>query len=249
MLRLIVASLVSLSTVSLSTAISMAQVINSDGGTTPGTISVLGEGIVTATPDVFILEAGVMLNDLDLEKLQAELRQRCGAVVKAAQPFKLDKARTFTREYTITPRYDNTSRFLDYYVTQKFRFALSDLNQAEALTTAVVKAGATTIESIEFTVAESSEIWETAREQAVENAFKRATRMTKVIGSKPGRPRTINDQGNQLTVLGCAWNPKGQDQTTVAGSGLPEGDRAFFVSPTAVKFQARVQAQFEIVPL
>ncbi len=215
----------------------------------PGTITVNTEGIVSATPDVFFLDAAVTLNDMDLEKLQTQLRQRCGQVVKAARSFKLDNARTLTREYTITPRYDNRSEFLGYFVTQRFRFALSDLNQAEALTTAVLKAGATTIESIQFTVADSNELWETARELAVENAQKRATRMTKVLGSKPGLPKTINDQGNQMVDFGCVWNPVGQEQASATGGGLPEGDRVFFVPPTAVKFQVRVQVQFGILPL
>jgi uncharacterized protein YggE len=214
-----------------------------------GTILVQGEGIVSAAPDVFFLDVAVTLNDLDLEKIQGQVRDRCGRIVKSAQGFKLDQARTFTRDYKIAPQYDNTSRLIGYYVTQSFRFALSDLNQAEALTTAVLKAGATTIESIEFTVADSAELWEESREAAVEHALKRATRMTKVVGSKPGLPKMITDQGNQLTFSGCVWDGAAQQGVAAGGAPLPEGDRVFFVPPTAVKFQVFVQVQFGILPL
>ena len=214
-----------------------------------GTIFVQGQGIVSAAPDVFFLDVAVALNDTDLEKIQGQVRDRCGRIVKAARAFKLDQARTFTRDYSIVPRHDKTSQLLGYYVTQKFRFALSDLNQAEALTTAVLKAGATTIESIEFTVVDSEELWEKSREAAVDHALKRATRMTKVVGSKPGLPKMITDQGNQFTILGCAWDGAAQQGVAAGGGPLTEGDRVFFVPPTAVKFQATVQVQFGILPL
>jgi uncharacterized protein YggE len=216
---------------------------------TNGTISVRGEGIVTAAPDVFFLDVAVTLQDPDLNKIQTEVAKRCGQIVKAARQFKLDPARTFTQDYRISPRRDNAQKFLGYLVTQGFRFALSDLNQAEALTTAVLNAGATNIESIEFTVADSEELWEAAREKAVTHALLRATRMTKPVGSKPGLARTINDQGNQLVIAGCSWNPADRNQTTADGQGLPDGDRVFFVPPTAVKFQVFVQASFAIEPL
>jgi uncharacterized protein YggE len=239
MLRLMVFSLV----------ICSASVARSQSVETSGTISVRGEGIVIATPDVFFLDVSVTLQDTDLDKIQTEVAKRCGQIVKSARQFKLDPARTFTRDYTISPRRDNAQKFLGYLVKQGFRFALTDLNQAEALTTAVLKAGATTIESIEFTVADANELWESARESAVTHALQRATRMTKAVGSRPGMAKTINDQGNQLVIAGCAWNPADRNQTTADGKGLPEGDRVFFVPPTAVKFQVFVQASFAIEPL
>ncbi len=210
-------------------------------------ITVIGEGVVAATPDVFLLDFAVTLEGADLEKIHADVSQRCGQVVKAAREFKLDPARTFTREYQITPRNDLNQKFVGYRVSQKFRFALAELDQAEALTTAVLKAGATTIESVEFTVADSEELWETAREKAVAKALTRATRMTKMVNSKPGAATNISDQGNQFSSTGCSWNPKALEKTD--GAGLPEGDRVFFVPPTSVKFQVRVSVSFSIEPL
>jgi hypothetical protein len=46
----------------------------------------------------------------DLEKIQADVAQKCGEVVKAAKEFKLDPARTLTRDYAIAPIRDNTQR-------------------------------------------------------------------------------------------------------------------------------------------
>jgi uncharacterized protein YggE len=117
------------------------------------------------------------------------------------------------------------------------------------LTTAVLKAGATTIESAEFTVKESQELWEEARDASVADALKKAKRMTAVLDSKPGRPLRIVDQGNQLTLVGCAWSSTIDRRSAAKGGGFPLGDQVHFVAPTAVKFQVRVQVDFSIDPL
>lgn len=219
---------------------------SSGGNQTGSQITVNAAGVVSAAPDVFFLDVSVTMQDLDLEKIQADVAKRCGQVVKAAKEFKLDSARTFTRDYSIAPIRDNGQRLISYRVSQQFRFALSDLNQAEALTTAVLRAGVTSVDAIQFTVAEADELWEQAREKAVENAVKRAGRMTKAAGAKLGPAKSISDQGNQVLNLGCAWSPSDQTPTSSDGAALPEGDHVFFVPPSAVKFQVNVQASFTL---
>ena len=228
----------------LSSSASAQFDLPSGGAQSSSLITVNAEGIVSATPDVFFLEVSVTMQDLDLEKIQADVAKRCGQVVKASKAFKLDPARTFTRDYAIAPIRDNTQRLISYRVSQQFRFALSDLKQAEALTTAVLRAGVTSIDSIQFTVAEADELWEQAREKAVEKAVTRAGRMAKAAGAKLGAAKSISDRGNQVLNLGCNWAPSDRTPTASDGAALPEGDHVFFVPPSAVKFQVNVQASF-----
>jgi uncharacterized protein len=216
---------------------------------TDGLIFVTGTGVVTAPPDVFLLDVSVSLRDPDLDKVQDEVRERCGRIVKAARQFQLDMARTFTRDYRIVPQYDNLQHFIGYSVSQQFQFALTDLNQAEALTTAVLKSGATTINEIAFSVTDHEELREQARVKAMEHALARAKRMARAVGSSPGRPRSITDRASETIFLGCAWDGSEPAPQTSEGAGLAESDRVFFVPPTAVKFQAQVQVQFAIEPL
>jgi uncharacterized protein len=223
-----------------------AQFENFGAQADPSLIHVNAEGVASAAPDVFFLEVTVSKQDLDLAKIQPEVAKLCGQVVKAAKAFKLDPARTFTRDYTIVPLRDNQRTLHSYLVSQQFRFALSDLKQAEALTTAVIKAGATTIDSIQFTVAEPDELWELARENAVKNAVQRATRMTKAARANLGSIKTISDRGAQSSNLGCAWSPSDRSQTASDGAQLPEGDHVFFVPPSAVRFTVTLQTSFVI---
>ena len=226
----------------------LAAMVGTAEGSDP-VISVLGEGEATATPDIFYLDVNVNLRDTDLIKLQKEVAERCREIVTAAKKFDLDTARTLTRDFSIVPQFDNSSKFLGYTVNQRFRFALNDLNQAESLTTAVVQAGATTIEKVEFSVKETEELWEQARDASMENALRKATRMTRVLASKPGRPLRISDQGNQFLIFGCAWGGQEQGKAVNAGGGLPDAERFHFVPPTAVRFQSRAQVDFSIVPI
>lgn len=230
---------------------SLAQFEWNSGGSQSSSslITVNSDGIVSAAPDVFFLEVAVIMEDINLEKIHAETAKRCGQIVTAARQFSLDRARTFTRDYTISPVRDNAQKLIAYRVAQQYRFALSDLNQAEALTMAVLRAGATTVESIQFTVANTDELWELAREKAVENAVKRATRMTKAAGAKLGPAKSISDRANQVLNPGCAWSPSDRTPTTDNGTALPDGDHVFFVPPGVVKFQVSVQVSFIIEPL
>ncbi|MGN6134358.1 MAG: SIMPL domain-containing protein [Aureliella sp.] len=212
-------------------------------------ISIQGEGNAEAVPDIFYLDISVQLRDQDLEGLRSEVTERCRRIVAAAKSFDLNKEQTFTREFTIQPQFDNQRKFLGYTATQKFRLALNNLAQAEKLTAAVLKAGATTIEHAEFTVKDATALWEKAREASVADALQRAKRMTAVLESRPGQPLRILDQGKQLVLLGCAWNSGGATESGGTGRGLPDGDGAHFVPPTAVKFQVKVQVDFSIVPI
>ncbi len=232
----------------LSTPASAQLDWQSGGNQASPSISVNAEGIVWAAPDVFFLEVSVTMQDLDLEKIQADVAKKCGEVVKAAKEFKLDPARTFTRDYSIAPIRDNTQRLISYRVSQQFRFALADLKQAEALTIAVLRAGVTSVDSIQFSVSETEELWEQAREKAVEKAVSRAGRMAKAAGATLGSATSISDQGSQVLNLGCSWSPSDQTATGSDGAALPEGDHVFFVPPTAVKFQVNVQARFALEP-
>jgi uncharacterized protein YggE len=50
-------------------------------------ITVNTNGVVSTAPDVFFLDVSVTMQDLDLEKIQAEVAKRCGQVVKASKAF------------------------------------------------------------------------------------------------------------------------------------------------------------------
>lgn len=212
-------------------------------------ITIHGEGTVEAVPDIFYLDISVQLRDKELDALRTEVTERCRRIVVAAKAFELNGEHTFTRDYAIKPLFDNQQKFLGYSASQRFRLALNNLKQAEALTAAVLKAGATTIEAAEFTVKDSAALWQDARDASVADALAKAKRMTAVLESKPGRPLRITDQGQQLVLLGCAWNGGGAIGGASKGGGLAEDDRVHFVPPTAVKFQVRAQVDFSIEPL
>lgn len=230
------------------TAILLATTVLLQSGQIQPTITVQGEGTVEAKPDIFYLDVSIDLRDKELDPIRTEVSNRSRKVIAAANSFDLNKEHTFTREFKVLPQFDNARNFVGYAATQRFRLSLNDLGQAEALTTAVLKAGATTIELAEFSVKDAIPLWEAAREASVKDGWTKAKKMTAVLGTKPGKPLRIIDQGAKLIILGCAWNQGPNDKNSGAGGGLPSGDNVQFSPPTAVKFQANIHLEFSIEP-
>lgn len=212
-----------------------------DADTRP-VVSTTGEGVVDASPDLFILTIGINTRDKDIDKARKNLAERARKVVEAARKFPLDRARTFTSSLNISLAYGNDGSFLGHDVGQTIRFAIGDVRQAEDFTVAVVKAGATQLHSMEFTVKNAAELWDRARALAVENALQRAAGMAKPLGRRPGAPTNISslDNSNQQ-MLGCRWDNVPLEE---ASADLKAEDRLHLIPPANTKIIARVNVTF-----
>jgi hypothetical protein len=203
-------------------------------------ITVVGEGTVDATPDLFILSIGVSHRDKDLDAARKEVGRRSGAIVKAIKAFPIDRARTFTSATGIHSVYHGES-FLGYQVSQTIRFALNDIRQAEDFTVAVVKAGANRIDSMEFTVKAMADFEAQARRRAVADALMKAEGMAAELKHVPTDPLAITQDQGGFVLMGCRWDNVPLDAGTAA---LREEDRLHLIPPANAKINARVTVKF-----
>jgi uncharacterized protein YggE len=207
-------------------------------------VSVTGEGVVDAPPDLFILTVGINTRDTDIDKARKNLAERASKVVEAARKFPLDRARTFTSSLNVSLAYGADGRFIGHDIGQTIRFAIGDVRQAEDFTVAVVKAGATHIHSMEFTVKNAAELWDRARALAVENALHRANGMAKPLMRRAGAPTNISSQDNSnQTMLGCRWDNVPLQE---ASADLRAEDRLHLIPPANTKIIARVNVTFAL---
>jgi len=208
-------------------------------------IEVSAEGVMDTPPDAFVLTVGIHARDKDLDKARAEVSRRSARMIEAAKPYPVDRARTFTSSFMIRPIYqEQTIDSPLHEVTQTIRFTISDVKQSENFTTEMVKAGATSVESIEFVSTKADDLWEPARKKALENAKVKAAGLAEVLHQKIGLPLSIKTQENrESTTLGCRWDPVGADATAAAASP----DNVHFVPPANIKVRANVQVEFALV--
>jgi uncharacterized protein len=214
-------------------------------GSGPRSIEVSAEGVMDAPPDAFVLTVGIHARDKDLDKARAEASSRSARMIEAAKAFAVDRARTFTSSFIIRPIYQEQK--LDsplHDVSQTIRFVISDVKQAEGFTTEMVRAGATSIDSIEFITLKADDLWQPARKKALENAKVKAAGLAEVLNQKIGAPLSIKTQDSSNSIAeGCRWDPIKLDATAAAAGP----DAVHFVPPANIKIRAYVQVEFALM--
>jgi uncharacterized protein len=163
----------------------------------PG-ISVVGEGIVLAQPNVARITLGVDVFDQSLANAQAEAARRMDAVVAKlkADGIADDDIRTVT--FNITPQYDqrgdqNQPVLRGYQIQNLVAVRTTNVAGLGPLLDDVVNSGATRISGISFESDSMEALKNQARDQAMQNATNKAQQLARDAGVSLGRPTSIEE--------------------------------------------------------
>jgi len=165
---------------------------------TPSTVSVSGEGIVYASPDVAYLEVGVQTVDADLGKAFGNTGEKITGVLNALKKLGIDDKDIQTNGVNVTPQnqYDNNGNLTgtsSYTVSNSVEVTIRKVDQVEAVLTSTIQAGANSINSLTFGIQDTSALEKQARAQAVAQAKDRAEQLTSALGATLGKPITITE--------------------------------------------------------
>lgn len=162
-------------------------------------VSVVGEGIVQAQPDVARITIGVEVFDASLANAQAEAARRMDAVVAKLKADGIADTDIRTVNYSVTPQYDQQNNNQNQQVLRGYTVS----NQVEVRTTNVaglgtlvddaVAAGATRIFGISFEASDVESLKNQARDQAMANAAAKAQQLARGAGVALGRPVVIEE--------------------------------------------------------
>jgi len=160
------------------------------------TLTVTGSGMVTLTPDVAYIYIGVHTENVSVAEAVAENNTKAQAVATAIKGFGVEVKDIQTTNFSIWPQdqYDdkgNKSGTI-YNVDNTVYITVRDLTKIGDLLDASIRAGANTINSIQFDVADKTEALSQARKAAVENAQKQAQELVDATGVKLGDVQTIS---------------------------------------------------------
>ena len=174
-----------------------AQTVPVQPQPSPG-ISVVGEGIVLAQPNVARITLGAEVFDQSLANAQAEAARRMDAVVAKLRADGIADGDIRTVSYNITPQYDQrgdqTQPVLRGYQVQNL-VAVRSTNIAGlgALLDDAVNAGATRIFGITFESSDMESLKNQARDQAMQNATSKAQQLARDAGVSLGRPTSVEE--------------------------------------------------------
>ncbi len=159
------------------------------------TLSVNGTGTISLTPDIAYIYLGVHSEDPSASESVASNNAQTQKVIDALKNLGIDEKDIRTTNFSIWPstQYspDGTQTGTTYMVDNTVYVTIRDLAKLGDLLDSVIKAGANTVNSIQFDVADKTEALKQARDEAVKNAEAQAGELAQAAGVTLGDVQTI----------------------------------------------------------
>lgn len=162
------------------------------------TITIEGEGKVTAKPTLAELNAGLYTEARDVLAAQQENTQKVNTMTSALRALGIAEADMQTNNYSIGPRYDygtNKPRIIGYSVSQNLQIKVRDLAKVGTILSRLGELGANQIYAVSFTIDDPSSLKQDARRKALEDARKKADELGKALGVEIVRVVTFTEGG------------------------------------------------------
>jgi len=170
-------------------------------------ISVTGEGEVTAVPDIATVTFTVRESAKTVPEAQKLAEAKIAAGLKALEVLKVEKKDTKTLSYTVNPKYESQvtgycngyvcpptkSVITGYEVTQSVSVKVRKVDQAGEVIGVLGKVNITEISGPEFTVDDMEKVKADAKAIAIEKAKEKATITAKALGVSLGSITSFSD--------------------------------------------------------
>jgi hypothetical protein len=172
--------------------------INQEAPANIRTLSVTGSGQAILTPDVAYIYVGVHTEKPSAAEAVTENNGQTQKVIQALRDFGIDAKDIRTTNFSIWPmdKYDPSSGLptgeKTYAVDNTVYVTVRDLDKLGDLLDTVIAAGANTVNSVQFDVADKSEALKQARADAVKDAKAQAESLASAAGMTLGEVQSIS---------------------------------------------------------
>jgi uncharacterized protein YggE len=158
-------------------------------------MTVSGTGTVNLTPDIAYINIGVHSEGPSASEVVADNNTKTQEVIDALKGMGVKAEDIRTTNFSIWPsqQYDQTgqSTGTTYMVDNPVYLTVRDISKLGDVLDETIKAGANSINSIQFDVADKTDSLAKARKLAVDNASKQAQELADAAGVKLGAIQTI----------------------------------------------------------
>ncbi|PYZ96787.1 SIMPL domain-containing protein [Alteribacter lacisalsi] len=148
-------------------------------------LKVKGEGSVSSAPDQANITVGVITEKTEVSAAQQENAAAISAVTDAITALGVPEESIQTVEYRIDTQYDfvdGQQQFRGYRVTHQLRVTLDDIELTGPVVDDAVAAGANSISSIQFSLADPSAFYNEALTLALQDAGRKAETIGEELG-------------------------------------------------------------------
>ncbi len=206
------------------------------------TLSVVGTGTADLEPDIAYIYVGVHTELPSASEAMGENNAQTQRVIEALTAFGIDAKDIRTTNFSIWPfdKYDpvtGTSTGEKYYsVDNTVYVTVRDLDTLGDLLDTVITAGANTVNSIQFDVADKDAALKQARADAIADAAEKAQELAEAAGLQVGDIRTISFTDSQFYPV---FDGRG-------GGGGGEAASAVPIQPGQLTFTVTVSVTYEL---
>ncbi|HAV78931.1 MAG TPA: SIMPL domain-containing protein [Anaerolineae bacterium] len=206
------------------------------------TINVSGAGTANLVPDIAYIYLGVNTQKPSAAEAVEENNVQVQTMIEALRDFGIDAKDIRTTNFSIWPqeRYDpltgTPTGEKTYVVDNTVYVTVRDLDKLGELLDTVIAAGANTVNSIQFDVADKDKALESARADAVKDAKVKAQELADAAGVELGEIHGIAFYDNQPYPM---FDGKG-------GGGGAAAEAAVPIQPGQLTFTVTVSVTYEI---
>ncbi|MCS7056926.1 MAG: SIMPL domain-containing protein [Thermoflexales bacterium] len=203
------------------------------------TLTVVGNGRATATPDIARVLLGVDIVNARLNAALAEANRKSAAIIAALEKAGVAKRDIRTAEFNVFPQQSygpsGPGPITGYRVVNIVRVTIRNIDNAGTVLDAAINAGANTVQGLSFTIENIKAIEAEARKDAMADAKAKAEALASAAGAKVSRVLTISEivSGNPFPVFAAAPAADG------IGGGVT-------VTPGSQDVTVQVQVTYEI---
>lgn len=162
----------------------------------PRRVSVSGEAKIKMAPNLAILSVAVQTEDKSATKAASSNADKMDAVIKALKKAGIDEDTIETNGYNLYEinHWDDGQRIKDgYRVSNNISFQTEDLEHLGDLFDVAIQAGANSVNSPQFTVADQDQLKLDLLEMAMKNAQSKANVLVESVEASLGPVITINE--------------------------------------------------------
>ena len=169
------------------------------------TITVTGQGSVTAAPDIAVVTLGVLTQARTAREALSRNTSAMQELMKTLTDQGIAEKDLQTSNFSVQPRYvypkrqssgeQKPPRIVGYTVSNQLTGIVRDLDRLGETLDAAVSTGSNQIQGLQFSIEKPAPLRDQARKLAVERALAKAKLLTEAAGVVLGQILTINESG------------------------------------------------------
>ncbi len=161
------------------------------------TITVVGVGRSSATPDIVRVTMGVDVVNASLSKALTEVNNKTSAVIAKLKEEGIDAKDIRTVDFNIFPQQaygpNGPGPITGYRVSNSVRVTIRELDKAGTIMEQAVNAGANTVQGLTFTIEDPKPVETEARVSAIQDARFKADALAQEAGATVGQVINISE--------------------------------------------------------